>query len=1368
MPINEIDRILSELSDWYNSYDFNNVSEVEKKQLITNKFIELDIFNIDFGDMDYFNNKLSPKAAEMASNLMMLFIDYVEPNVKKYLLLNNPNIMKFAASIGKLSLKSPNRAIRKLLTVYNRLYLDSLWDYSYMGVKTLMIARDALKYSDKRYKYFIDSMGGISGLLENVELKEKTQQTDQLMKEIIDLSLTKSYPNEEAEGLLGLLPVSVIKRLICIISNDDMKIELILNTLKKIYSEYEYNWMNEIISSLDKKLELFRKIVDYQQTVGEKYLKNSMLSDAFGRTIKVKSQDDAQYLISKLQEVMADEKLKSYVDSYTISSIFKAIKNDSLLILTYNEIIKNPSLSVMVNGDVLKEFIECFEDDRLKLRIINQTLRDKALSIKDIESMLKSNIISDKSLFLDKSLMEAIYMNPEFSLSVTELSLPSSAYTSHAYKYFEADEDKYIQEGRLNELLEKYKTLGFIDNATLKEIYDITSKYIKDFTMEDLVKRISSNPNAKEIIQYIATELPRDGFSIVNPDGTLLETTYQQQLEKFAAIFPRARFGSLPDLASYQKMPIDMCEKFNVKTWNQLIQNPLFNQDDNTKRALVEIIAISGLFENDPNVELRKREIISLFNNYSSPISREEMDSLGISDNEWLTRCFDPVTIKTYRLREGITIPENLANWLSVNLTMEQMARVKKETGNIGSELTKYLSPYARSENGWKLRNGMQIDLYSAYLKPEMTNEEYMSLLTSPETPKEIIDFLNPYEEIREQGYKLKQSLSETDRTEIIHLLLDSHLNNRYNFENLHRMFDGLDLSYNPDFYQFFLENQDQILASPENQAQLKDAKRKYDSFKTYYASRGNHNPNYNDMVVYLDKIPYVITFGNEEFAQDAKNTKVSDEGYTFYEGLLQETRKRHLTTVPRHDKTYEYVAPDGTKYQVIAKVLRADDPFNLLVGETNFTNCCQRYHNAGEACMKHASTSQDGGIFATYLIIDGVPTMLTQSWFWTNEAKACLDNVEATSLITSAFGDERELLQDIATFAIKSACIDMIKSSKETVDAYIADRTKKIKNSSLSEEEKQEVLRQLEVVRQRQTIKIITVGDGCDDLRVRESFTQIEPEEKSYGPKGYVGYRDSTGDASHQQHIIVQTNDKILPPDEGYVDIPMFRDDRRIISEASSDIRYETLRKITDIESAAHKTQMIQYTKDGEYTIQEPELLAQLYGCPLNNLIVITGEDWYYVYSDWQSEIEVYDFAKKEPRLQDEGMSQTMEMAQAFEKILSDSIVLDDNGSIITIKPIKADLREDTSYLLYLAQMKRGLIEQIGDDVAYSYTDYSKKTTISREQQQQILANSREIRDNQNPNMVMHEVEFRPTAKEIEKLSAKKIKDSKNVGRAK
>ena len=107
--------------------------------------------------------------------------------------------------------------------------------------------------------------------------------------------------------------------------------------------------------------------------------------------------------------------------------------------------------------------------------------------------------------------------------------------------------------------------------------------------------------------------------------------------------------------------------------------------------------------------------------------------------------------------------------------------------------------------------------------------------------------------------------------------------------------------------------------------------------------------------------------------------------------------------------------------------------------------------------------------------------------------------------------------------------------------------------NSSLSEEEKQEELRKLEIVRQRQTIKIITVGDGCDDLRVKESFTQIEPEERSYGPKGYEGYRDSTGDSEHKQHVIIQTNEEVLTPNAEYVDIPM-----DLVNKTEEDLKRE------------------------------------------------------------------------------------------------------------------------------------------------------------------------------------------------------------------
>lgn len=410
MPISEINRLLSELSDWYNSYDFNNVSEEEKKQIITSKFVELGIFNIDFGDMDYFNKKLSSKASDMAYNLKKLFVESITVEEKINQLLNNPNIMKFASSIGKLSLHFPNDAMNDLINVCTNQNISSD-----MGAKTLVLLRDVLKYADKRDNYFNITMLGVSKLLEVVEVKEnEAQQADQLIREIRDLSLTKTKDKKDS----SLLSFSSMGKLIKNISNDDLKIEFILDLLKTGNLGHEYTMLIETVNSFDKKLELCRKTVDYQQSVDKKYLQNFRLNFVFEKTVEVKTQEDAQYLISKLQEVMADEKLKSYIDSYTIALIFKTIKNDSILISTYNEIIKNPSLSGMVNGRVLKEFIKCFEDDRLKLQIINQTLNNRALSIQDIESLLKDNIISDKLLFLDKSLMEALYKNPEFSLSI--------------------------------------------------------------------------------------------------------------------------------------------------------------------------------------------------------------------------------------------------------------------------------------------------------------------------------------------------------------------------------------------------------------------------------------------------------------------------------------------------------------------------------------------------------------------------------------------------------------------------------------------------------------------------------------------------------------------------------------------------------------------------------------------------------------------------------------------------------------------------------------------------------------------------------------------------------------------------------------
>ena len=56
----------------------------------------------------------------------------------------------------------------------------------------------------------------------------------------------------------------------------------------------------------------------------------------------------------------------------------------------------------------------------------------------------------------------------------------------------------------------------------------------------------------------------------------------------------------------------------------------------------------------------------------------------------------------------------------------------------------------------------------------------------------------------------------------------------------------------------------------------------------------------------------------------------------------------------------------------------------------------------------------------------------------------------------------------------------------------------------------------------------------------------------------------------------------------------------------------------------------------------------------------------------------------------------------------------------------------------------KLGYIEQIGEDISYSFNNRSNSTTISETDQANILKNIKQIRQDKNPNSIMHNVKFK------------------------
>lgn len=1056
--------------------------------------------------------------------------------------------------------------------------------------------------------------------------------------------------------------------------------------------------------------------------------------------------------------------------------------------------------------------------------------------------------VKDKSLFVDFDLMMPIYMNLVLDniessslakfftmpLQVSERGMCDELFQDferEALGISEDDQlpfDELVKAGqtlsdeqqkirnqaidnlkqlKMKKLISDYYTYGLIDEETYQKVVEIAQKFNKNITLEKIKEVVAKNENLKNVLQF--TTLQQRKYFIFDifrgiPEFREGDSPYQRAINSFEAIFPRTRLFSLPELDAYKKMTAQQKSKFNVKVWNQFASLPLFSRNSDTKCALVEFIGVMGLFEDDEQVEERRKVAYAMATEYGEKMSVREFETNNIalmvlrtlnkngkeqeikdllseeekglkeenlSKNEIQQlklsairrKYFQPCKVKRFQVRNGVEIPEQLKGYFEEGESIGETSysQLKNLSGSFGKKMGNFLSPYAKEGDKYRLKKGVEIpEEFKGMLGEELTERQYKELLAN----EKVALFLNPIQEIEVDGLMPREDLTTEENEMILNVLLESDLPRRMNIWSIHRMFDGCKQEFNPEVYQLYVDNLGLFLEDEKRQSMLKSVQLDYEKAKAYFARRGNSEPNLLEIFDYLDNTPFTFGFGRDEFAQEAKNAGIkTQERYSRYEQLLPALEKRRLTTIPRHKKVYTYVGPDGKEYKVMSKILRLDDQTTMLVGETNFTNCCQVLDNAGEDCMLDATTSNNGGILAVYVINDqGIPEMITQSWIWTRETKLCLDNVEGTDLVKRDEGGT-ELYKEMATFAIKETAKDLIETSKKGVDAYVEKEAKKINRSkTLTPEQKQKRLEQLEVLRARQTLKTITVGEGFDDLNVAESFPERESVGNSQGPKGYFSYRDSdvnTFTGKSNQHIILKSQEEVLPDDEEYIEVPIYRDERRIFNMSGEQITHAMLKHITDIEKQAHKSEMVNFTEEGP-VLYSTEQLAEMYNCREQDLHILAGEDWYFIYIDDGIIIEICDLARSEPRIEDEGREQQQEISKAFNTILSQSIVIGDECSSVKIKPINVDLREDTSYLLYLHQKRRGIIEQVGSDVSYPYGDELNQTQITEKQQEEFIRNAVNINRQEYEKVMIHHLTFVPTEKTIKKILDKALLD--------
>ena len=782
------------------------------------------------------------------------------------------------------------------------------------------------------------------------------------------------------------------------------------------------------------------------------------------------------------------------------------------------------------------------------------------------------------------------------------------------------------------------------------------------------------------------------------------EAIYQENsIAKFKNLFYKMRKTYDINPILFSRLSLKTTEQFNLNTWNKIKSVFFFdnNLTDNIDmiEAFSEMIEIFGIFENDSNKDKRIEVFKQFIENKPYRLTDSKLDILRETSGNQLLEYFSEVSTPYYILTPpSRPIPDEFSLYLGIRLSEEKVQKIKKLSGNYGKRINDFIK-----ENYTK--------------KPKIE-------------------------------YELKEVFYDDEYINL--LLFNNDIIGHVNCSSLHRMFDGCKKEFNEEFYNFFMDNLIFILNDEKIQSNLKNIQNKFDKIKKHYLNTsGIQDITLKQAMDYLENETFDYRDGNYELSQDVKKAGVnSQEAFNYYQEVFERNDVRKLSSLVKRSNIYEI---DG--YTIKAELLRSDDSFSMLVGETNYTNCCQVFGGVGHNCMAHAVNSDDGGIFVTRLLKDGEWILLTQSWDWQNNNVYCHDNIEGTSYLKN----DKNLRKAIAkVFELDGKYI--IEKSKKEVESYIKTR-RKIIEKSLSATKKQELeeLRQLE---QREIIRVVTTGSGNDDLGLSNYFKQklnvntliIESnlgisylDKKKYQLSHFqpVNYNSSQvyfnnkesayTDSNKVQYIIAGSIENLCL---GKLEplVPIYRDDRRIVLEPGENIRNYTTKKIKNMEKLSYPDNMMTHQNSSQYDFEDSHIYL--------------GEDWYLIYEENDDNtIYISDLAKIKPSLDDELSVQNQEIMN----IIFDLVKRYDK--------VQADLKEDTSYLLFLINKKLGYLEQIGEDISYSFMNQGLKGTVSEKEQQDILKNSKIIKEKKNPEQIMHRITFKKGRRlEQENINNKKI----------
>ncbi len=869
--------------------------------------------------------------------------------------------------------------------------------------------------------------------------------------------------------------------------------------------------------------------------------------------------------------------------------------------------------SVMIIDDYT--FLDC--SSLKKIYILNSVTSigegafDNCTSLKEIEipnSVTSIGIFAFNSCTsLEKITFQTSLLIFDFNELLSLEKLNSIIIYNHEIKTNNGDFINKIRDIQRCELLDK--------------IYEsfVSNNCIYNLKRENLDYFYENNLNFKTIINYIINNITKNS-----------NYHYQDDIKKLTKLFPQTRFSSMPILLIFENLDENLASKYNPKIIRELRNLYVFSQTYETKKNIIDVVSVFGLFEKDKYVYSRLRKAKELFE-----------PNLYLSDDDFnklnnFKGYFEVIEKEEYALKEGTIIPDEFKDYLKEYMHEYDIRIIKKLDKAIGKKINDF--------------------------------------------------FIKNYNVVKVEYYHPKKNIDPSTLENIYIEILYSAINNQITVDSLNRIFNNSPKEYNEKALDFIIKNFKLILSNERYQSKVREIIINYSGISHFYKEKGNTNFTFVDALTYLDSIPFKnIKRGNEEFAGLVKNAGVTSQDiFLKYQDLYETIRFRKKSSIPRVCEG-RIVTLNGKEYKIRIEILRKDNPFGMLVGESKYTNCCQKMDDAGEECMNHSM--KDGRVFCTYLVDENNDKiMLSESWVWRKGNMICFDNIEGTSVLK-----ENHKYKDIVFACYKIVSERFIEIGKTYQDK----------------------------------IDVISVGKGYDDLGIDNYISEYASN--LVKPEGYNGYVDS------ETIYFLEGHKNLI--DETKKEEKKYLDERRIIKQSGNHITSETIRRIREIEQN-HKKVMRQFEN-----VNYAEGLCETLESNINETNVILGEDYYYIYTNNDSKIYIADLVKEEPLFKEERGLQLSEIRRCFYEILRESIIIKNNE--INIKEIEADLREDTSYILFLKEVRDGNLILIEDD-AYNY-----ETNKKEEMKDNILKSIKEVRLNKD--IIMHKVRFKVSDKLLE-----------------